>query len=269
MSNGGPPPVPGSTPAKQGMSPWAWVAIGCGGIVVLGFVVFMALGFFVFKKTKEVVQEATGTESISDFVQGMKENPAKTAAETMIRVNPELELVSTDDEAGTITFTNSKTGEEATLNFEDIAEGRFSMSTSEGEYSIDASDDGEGGVTFSGPEGEARFGASADLSDVPDWVPAYPGGTDVSSTMHTSSADAVMGAFTAKTTDDAQKVVDHFKQWFEDQGYTIGTESMTRTGEDTIGGITGEDGDGRSVNVMIIESKGESQVAINYNQKKQ
>ncbi len=271
MTNGAPPPVPGSEPAKQGMSPWAWVAIGCGGILVVGFVVFLALGLFVFKKTQEVVEEATGGESLSEFVESMKENPTKTAAETVIRINPELELVSTDDEAGTITFTNTRTGEEATLNFEDIAEGRFSMTTDEGEFRVDASDAAEGGgVTFSGPDSqESRFGASADLSDVPDWVPSYPGATDVTSTMHTSSANGVMGAFTGKSTDGAQKVLDHFKQLFENEGYEVGTESMTRTGDGAFGAINGDLEDGRSVNVVIIESGDGTQVTINYNQKKQ
>ena len=271
MSNGAPPPVPGSAPAKQGMSPWAWVAIGCAGLVVVGFLVFMALGLFVFNKAKEVVEETTGSQSVSDFLEDMQNNPAKTAAETMVRVNPDLELVSTDDEAGTITFTNTKTGEEATLNFEDIAEGRFSMTTDEGEFRIDAEggEGGEGGVTFTGPDGqETRIGGSADLSAVPDWVPRYPGMVDAQGTLHSTTAEGVMGAFTGKSTDDAQKVVDHFKQLVEDEGYKIGGESMTRTGETAFGGVSGER-DGRTVNVVIMENAGESQVTINYNQKKQ
>ena len=41
-------------------------------------------------------------------------------------------------------------------------------------------------------------------------------------------------------------------------------------GDETFGGINGELADeGRSINVMIIERGGESQVTINYNQKKQ
>ena len=269
MTNGAPPPVPGTAQAKKGMSPWAWVAIGCGGILVVGFIVFMALGLFVFNKTKEAVQDATGSESFSDFVQDMQANPAKTAAETMIRLNPDLELVSTDDEAGTITFTNTKTGEEATLNFEDIAEGRFSMTTAEGEYKIDAAGGGDGGVTFSGPEGETRLGASADLSDVPDWVPSYPGLTATQSTLHSTTADGVLGAFTGKSSDGAQAVVDHFKQLFEDRGYTLGSESLTRTGDGAYGLINGELANGRSVNVVVMESGGETTVTINYNQKQQ
>lgn len=51
------------------------------------------------------------------------ENPEKAAAEMIVNLNPELEKVSSDDEAGTITFRN-KDGGEVTLTYKDIQEGR-------------------------------------------------------------------------------------------------------------------------------------------------
>lgn len=270
MSNGAPPPIPGTAPAKKGMSPWAWVAIGCGGLVVVGMLAFFALGAFVFKKGKDLVEEATGSESFQEVVQKLEDNPAKTMAELAVRTNPELDLVSTDDEAGTITFRNTKTGEEATLNFEDIAEGRFSMTTDEGDFSISADQTGEGGITFKGPEGETRIGASADTSDAPDWVPLYPGGTDTQSSFHSTSGEGMMGALTSKTTDDPQTVVDHYKKVFEDSGYEIGSQSMTTTGDGAFGGISGERKDeGRTVNVVVMSQGSETTVTINYNLKNQ
>lgn len=270
MSNGVPPLMPPTAPPKKGLSPWAWVAIGCSGIVVVLVVVALAAGFFVLKKGKEMVEEATGSESFQEIAQNLKNNPTKAVAELMIRANPELDLISTDDEEGTITFRNTRTAKEATLHFEDVAEGRFSMTTSEGDYSIDATEGEETGVTFKGPEGETHFGASADLSNVPDWVPAYPDATDTRSLMHSFNADGIVGALSSKTSDNAQKVVDHFKMLFEDQGYKIGSVSMTKTGDGAFGAITGElSGQGRSINVVIIESSGKSQVTINYNEKKQ
>lgn len=269
MSNQVTPPVSGSAEEKKGLSPLAWVAIGCGGIIIVGFLVFFLLAIFIFQRGRAMVEDATGSSSISEFLEDMEDNPAKTAAETMIRLNPDLETVATDDEAGTITFRNNRTGEEATLNFEDIAEGRFSMTTSEGDFAIEADAAGAGGVTVTGPEGETRFGAGADLSDVPDWVPAYPRATETQGMMHSTTAEGVAGSFTSKTADDAQTVVAYFKELFEDQGYEIGSESMTRTGDGAFGTITGELGDGRSVNVVIIEGDGESQVTITYNQKRQ
>ncbi len=172
--------------------------MGCGGLVVVLAVVALAAGFFVFQKGKEIVQEATGSESFQEILQDLKDNPVKTAAELMIRTNPELQLLATDDEAGTFTFRITRTGEEATVNFEDIAKGRFSVTTSEGEYSIDASGETEGGVTFKGPEGETRFGASADLSRIPEWVPTYPGATDTQSAFHSTTTDGAWVPLSAR-----------------------------------------------------------------------
>ena len=267
-SDGVPPPIPGAAPVKKGLSPLVWMAIGCGGLALIGVVVSVLLGVFVFQRGRDMVEDATGSGSVAEFLEDLQDNPARTAAETMIRVNPELDLVASNDGAGTITFRNTRTGEEATLNYEDIAEGRFSMTTSEGEVSIDASGQAGGGVTLSGPDGETRFGASADLSVVPDWVPVYPGAADTRSMMHAVTADGVMGALTSTTSDDLQTVVAHFRQVFEDEGYQIGSESVTTTGDRALGAITGERADeGQSINVVIVENAGESQVTVNYNQR--
>ena len=268
MANETPPPIPGSAPAKKGLSPVAWIAIGCGGLLVLCCIVFLVLGVLAFYKGREMVVEATGAESFKEFVEDFENDPAKTAAEMIVRANPELELISSNDD-GTITFENTRTGEQATLDFQDIAEGRFSMTTDGGEYSIDAADGGEGGVTFKGPEGETRFGGSADLSDVPDWVPLYPGAEEVQSSFHNTSAAGVSGAVSGKTQDHAQEVLDHFKKTLEDQGYTIGSQSMTSTPGGAYAGISGKLDDARSVNVGIIEQQGETVITINYNMKKE
>ena len=121
MSDAGttPPPLPESGADKKGLSPLAWIAIGIGTFVAVGFAGCLALGVFVFRTGQEAVREATGSESLSDFVEGLRGDPARTAAEAIIRINPELDLISTDDDAGTITFRNTRTDEEATLNFAD------------------------------------------------------------------------------------------------------------------------------------------------------
>ena len=166
-------------------------------------------------------------------------------------------------------FENNRTGEEATLNFEDIAEGRIGMTTSDGEIAVEASEarGAAGGVTFSGPEGEMRLGASASLDDLPDWVPIYPGATDVESAFQAAGPEGGSGAVSAKTTDSAETVVGHYREQFVEQGYTVGTESLTRTPTGAFGIITGERvDDSQSINVMAMEDGGETQLMLNYNQ---
>lgn len=268
MSNGTPPPPPGAAaPAKKGLSPLAWVGIGCAGLLLLGIIGFVALGAFAVKKGKDVLEEATGSRSIADIADDFKDNPAQAMAETVVRMNPDLELVASDASEGTITFRNSKTGEQATLNFEDIAEGRFSVSTDEGEYNISADQSAEGGVTFTGPEGETRFGGAADLSDVPGWVPRYPGADDAKSTMHSVSNGNVFGAYNFTSDEAPQRVMDRFKRLFESEGYELTSESMTTTPQGAYGALAGKLEGGRTVNVAVIGSEGEVQVTVNYNQK--
>ncbi len=269
MSNGTPPPPPGAPAAKKGLSTWAWVAIGCGGLIVVCLVAFLALGAFVFQKGKEAVQEATGAESWEEMVEDLQDNPAKVAAEMVVRMNPDLDLVASDDEAGTMTIRDRRTGEEATLNFEDLAEGRFSMTTSEGEYSLDASAAAEGGgVTMTGPDGEARFGAGADQGKIPDWVPSYPGATDSESTYWSETATGASGAVTSKTSDDAQTVMDRLEKELEAGGFEITNKSMNTTPGGALGALGGSS-NGRTLNVLVVEQSGETQVTINYNHNKQ
>ena len=265
-----PPPLAESSEAKKGLSVLAWIAIGVGTFLVVGFAGCMALGVFVFRTGQEVVREATGSESLGDFVDGLRDDPARTAAEALIRLNPELDLISTDEAAGSITFRNKRTNEEATLNFEDIAEGRFSMTTAEGELSIDAAEnaDGTASVTLRGPDGETRLGGSASLADVPGWVPVYPRGSVTQSAFQTTSGETRSGVISSTTTDPARTVVDYFKGVLEDAGYAISAESLTQAGTGAIAAVSGElDAEGRSITVAAVEQPGETQVMVTYTER--
>lgn len=253
---------------KKGLSPWAWVGIGCGGLLVVGLLLFIALSVFVFKKGKEALQEASGSGSFQEFVDDLKDNPVKTAAEMAINVNPDLELLSTDDEAGTITFRNTKTGEKATLDFQDIAEGRFSVKTDEGTYSMDADVKGQGGVTLKGPEGEARLGAGAGAADFPEWLPLYPGAGNAQGAYQGQSGDARSGLASFATPDGAAAIVAHYKKIFEEQGYEIRSQSSSETAQGTFASIVGRHAElGREINVGVIEQGGSSTITLNYNGK--
>ena len=142
------------------------------------------------------------------------------------------------------------------------------MTTAEGEFSMDASGEAEGGVTFSGPEGEARFGASASLESVPDWVPPYPGAAEAQGTYSTQTKDGISGIVNLTTPDPAAQVTSHYKGWFEDNDYRISSETSYAQGDTFFAGITGElDSEGRTVNVGATEQGGETRVTINYNAK--
>src|SRR5262245_44092740 len=138
----------GAVQPKKGMGVWGWVAIGCGVVLLLCLGTCFATGMFVKHKIGGMA---------SDF----PKNPAKAAAELAIKMNPDVELVSSDDEK--MTVRDKKTGEEVTVNFADAKEGKFSFKTKEGETTFDANaaKSGQGGtLTVTGPSGQkAIFGA--------------------------------------------------------------------------------------------------------------
>lgn len=262
-----PSSLPGSTPPKKGLSPLAWAAIVVGGFLVLGMAGMVALGVFVFQKGREVVTEATGTDSFSELAESLRNDPTRVAAETMIRVNPDLDLVESDAAAGTITFRDNRTGEEATLSFADIAEGRLGLTTADGDYTVDASAAGageQGGVTFTGPAGATRFGA-ASSGDVPSWIPVYPASGTLQSTYQSETGAGLSGAVTSTTSDDAQTVVEYYKKVLEDAGYSIGSESMTRSGDGAFGAITGELREQeRRITVTAMQDARATRIIVNY-----
>ena len=45
---------------KKGLSPWAWVAIGCGGLLVVCAIIVSVSGFFVAKKVGDFAEDFTG-----------------------------------------------------------------------------------------------------------------------------------------------------------------------------------------------------------------
>ena len=186
-------PAPAAPPeAKKGLSPLAWVLIILGVVFVLMMGACVACGLVVTQAARELA---------SDF----EANPAKAMAELAVRANPDIELVESDDDAGTMTVRNTETGEELTLNFEDITEGRFSITTDEGGVSFDTDADG-GGITATGVDGSvSRIGALGG-EDLPEWLDPYPAGTIAPGGFRGVTADGVAGAFQMSTDDACSEV---------------------------------------------------------------
>ncbi len=242
-----------SNSQKKGLSPLAWIGIGCGALVLLGVVAAVGLLGFGLFKAKELVED-------------LEANPAKTAAEMVVRLNPELELIESDEEAGTITFKNVTTGETMTVDFESIAEGKLSVTTEDGELRIDASEGGEAGMTFTGPDGEVRLGAS--VENVPDWVPLYPESSDARGTYTSVTKEGSTGVVVLESADDAATVLAYYEEWLADEGYEIKQRSSTSTAEGTLSALQAQLAEPqRTLTISIVEQGGETQVNVNYTEK--
>lgn len=188
---------------RKGLGPIAWVLIGCGSLTAIAAAAAILLGFFVANKAREVA---------ADF----EANPAMSAAELIVRLNPELELVSKDEEARTLTVRNTATGEVVTVDVNAIKDGRISFETAEGTSSIRIDPEG-GRATISGPDGSTTFGGADAL---PDWVPRYPG-ANVGQLQQSDIPQGLITLASLASDDPAEKVLEFYRGHFEARGYDV------------------------------------------------
>lgn len=244
-------PRRGAPSDRKGLSPLVWVAIGCAGILVLVGVVTFVGGIYVFKKAKNVVEE-------------MEDNPVLATARLIAATNPDVELVAADEEARTVIFLNSKTGEEFTFNYQDIEEGKFSFTSDEGTYDVDAS--GEAGrLTITGDDGTAILGSSVGLENFPDWLPIYPGAS-AEGTFFTETPDGEMGAYVVRSDDGLEIVMDYYVAELEAVGLEIAQRTTMPSGAVLI--ASSPDGT-RSVSMTGAAEGGEVKMMVNFTEKKE
>lgn len=254
MTNGSVPPVPPQAPqTKKGLSPWLWVGIGCLGLLVLGGIVATVAGVYLFGKAREVARE-------------MEDDPIATTAKFIAAANPDIELVEANKDDRTVTFRDTKTGEEFTFGYDDIESGKVTFSsggkTAEVELKTEGEDSGE--LTVRSDEGTATFRAGGDAGDVPEWVPVYPGvsteGTFASETSETRS-----GAFHFETGDDLDEVLDYYEKELTRSGLEV--KSRTTSGEGAL--LVASSSDQRwTLNVIASKKDGGTGVVVNFNEKR-
>ena len=244
-------PPPGAPPVKKGMGPLAWVGIGCVVIIILCGIAFGIMGWM----AKRAIDK-------------YGKNPGMAAAVLMVKANPDLELVNTDEKANSITVKDKKTGE--TTTFTADANGKFSFKNDKGESAtFDASGGNGVSVQSTDEKGQvATFNAGAGSpQNLPSWLPVYPGGT-VSGTYDTNNNEGRTAAFTVTTKDDSNKVIDYYDAQLKGAGLT--TEKSTYSSNGQNGGtVTGKSADGkREASVMVSTNTEGSQAVVTFTEKK-
>ena len=233
---------------KKGLPVLAWIAIGCGGIVVLAGIAFTVLGWLAVNKMKDVASE-------------FEDNPTRAAAELMVRMNPDLEMVESDEDAGTLTVREKSSGKVITFNYQDIEQGRISFETDEGTVEISGQpESGEGVMTITTPEGETQIGGGG---EIPDWVPAHPATTARKSLYRATGpkGDAGHAAFTVDA--NADDVVAFYKAELEKMGYAVTVASFSGD-EGSVSMVSGQQ-DGGSIVASVNEKDGGCEVTVQYN----
>jgi hypothetical protein len=243
----GSPPTSAQTPSRGGSlpsiaprktSPIVWVLVVILGLVLLGGLAIGGFTLFVVHKAREA--------GISPDL--WRRNPAAATARVLAAANPDIEIISENDGAGTVSVRDRKTGKITTWNLDQAKRGRFSI-TAEDE---------------NGKNATVEFGTGS-IRKLPSWVPSYPG-IDPQATFAITgnSSDGAGGTFSFNTSDSAADVITFYQDKIKDLGMKVQVNTTTPQG----GVITAaDDADKRTLNVLIGHDSGKTSVNVTYGAK--
>jgi len=225
--------------APRNTSPLVWILAIVGGLVVVGILFAVGVTFFVVHKVRQAGFDP----------ELMRRNPGLAVSKMIATTNPDVDVVSTNDNAGTITVRDKKTGKTVTMTFDDAKNGQFKMNAQ--------SEDGTASMQFGGGVGE-----------LPSWVPHYPGSTPKGTFSMKGSGNDGSGevrSFTFTTKDPASKAM----SFYQDKAKELGMKANL-TGTSGEGGmiIAADDDSKRTLTVVVVGGSGETTVNVSYVQKK-
>lgn len=268
--------APAAPPSSgSGLKIFLWILGIFAGLVVLVILGFVGLGFFVFHKAKQAGLD-------SDL---MKKNPALAVAKMAVTANPDTDLISSNDDAGTIVVKDKKTGKVVTMKFDpekksmvlvdengktasmqlDTSKSSLVVTDEQGKTSTISANGQTGTIQVNGADGSTvKMGANADKA--PAWVPVYPGATP-QSTYSATSARQQGGTYTFVTADTPDKILTYYENALKAGGMRTSNTLSTTNGKVT-GFVSGSAaGDKRSVMVTVSGETDGSHVAVVFSNK--
>ncbi len=248
-----PSAVPPAAPPKKSNVIF-WVLGIFGGLILLIVLAVVGAGFFVMHKAKQM-----GFDS-----ELAKKNPGLATAKMLVTMNPDLEIVSSDDSAGTITVHNKKDGKTLTMKFDPQKKSMVVVDENGKESTVKISGGGSSAsMEVNSPEGSVKIGSGAD--GPPSWVPVYPGSTP-QNTMSINENGKRSGTYSLVTQDSVDKVLSYYTDALKSNGLSASTTTFNSNGK-TGGSVTGED-TGRSVGVIVSSENDGTHVAVTFGEKK-
>jgi len=260
MSEPESPPTPTATqpspptapqPQKKGIGAIGWIAIGCLVLLLLAAGSCVVVGMFAKKK-------------LTDVAHKIEKNPAMASAEMAVKLNPDLEVVGEDEDAGTMTIREKKTGKTMTLDVADIKKGKIHFSTDDGQdLSMELN---QGGLQVhrrdqAGKESSTVVGAGAAGGKLPAWLPAYPGAS-AGGGMQTTGPDGSSGWASYSSDDSVDDVAAYYKKVLEDIGFEVTRHDMT-VGDNVSAALSARaDDSGRTVELTASRGGDQDQTAI-------
>jgi hypothetical protein len=123
----------------------------------------------------------------------MQANPERKSAELLIGMHPDFSVVSSNDATKEMTIKEDKTGKEMTFSYQDIANGKFEMTTSDGE--------------------KISMG-TVDITNLPTWL-TLPADATATGGYQKESAGKASGAIVFTTALTADEAKEFFQKSFD------------------------------------------------------
>ena len=246
------PPQPGGMAPKK-TSPLVWILVGCGGLVVFCGLIFVILSMFAVHKVRQ-------------FGEQLKNNPGAAMTKMIATMNPNAEVVSSDDSKGTVTVRDKSTGKVTTLRFDKDNKKMVIVGEDGKEVEFSASGEGKDGkVEVKSSDGTMSFNAGG---KPPAWVPVYPGSSPTGN-FTAQTAEGNSGTFSFQTKDAPEKVLAYYQDAVKSAGLKV-TATVNGSGVSGKGGMLSAESDDqkRVVTVTVGTQSGDTSVALIVNEKK-
>lgn len=229
--------------AKKKPSPWVWVGVGCGALFFIVLLVSLLGGLWLVKKGK-------------DWLGAASKNPAVAAAKLAAAANPDIEVVSSDDEKGTITLKNKKTGQVITLNAKDITEGKLKIFDEGETVDLEVSSSGSS-FKLSSKKGQLTVGEEGSL---PAWIP-LPEGVKPVGFFQTESEKVIEGGANFATEDSPSEILAFYQEALGKAGFSPTVSKFEQDGK-LIALVSGKTGEDKKLTVTVTAEEEQTFVAL-------
>ncbi|NOZ79278.1 MAG: hypothetical protein GXP48_08920 [Acidobacteria bacterium] len=253
------PQAPPQQPQKKGLSPLAWVGIGCGVLILVIVVVLVAGGLFFVHKVKQA--------GISPEL--WAKNPALAASKMITVVNPDLKVVKVDEDKGLITIRDTKSGKIVTLNLKDVEKGHIDIRAIKNgktkTVTITAGGEGKSGsVKITNEEGKTIAEAGGGSAAMPSWLAAYPGAAPAGHFSSRSDA-GVTGSFIWKTAAPVDQVISFYRAHFMIKGFKVTGASNSTSGKTALATLSVSDKkEKRTAQVSAVSDGGTTTITVTF-----
>ena len=236
-----PPPA---APAPRKLGPLIWILGGCLGLVVIAGIIAVSTGIFIAHKA--------GLDPAL-----MKKDPGLAVAKMLASSNPDIEVLSVDEDRSIIRVREKKTGKTMTMNLEDARNGKIVFEDDQNKQ-VEIQTRGEGedaAVEITSAEGTMRMGAAASVQ-LPDWLPSYPG-AEGTGTFSVSGAEGKAGSCAFKTSDSVDDVASFYEAALKEAGFEVQKTTTQIPGQGTLIMLGGTDKDGHRTAHVTAAASGE------------